>query len=83
MRWFPCLRWGKEQGNSIGVLDAIREDIGDSEGKKNAVKLRGGYGRGVLVEDCIATTGAMVGMGCEREGGRCKKGRVWGAMKEG
>ncbi len=52
--------------------------------KQNAVKLRGGYGRGVLVEDCIATTEAMVGMGCEgEEGGRCKKGRVWGAMKEG
>jgi hypothetical protein len=51
--------------------------------KQNAVKLRGGYGRGVPVEDCIATTEAMVGMGCEGEGGRCKKGRVWGAMKEG
>ncbi len=51
--------------------------------KKNAVKLRGGYGRGVPVEDCIATTGAMVRMGCEGEGGRCKKCMVWGAMKEG
>jgi hypothetical protein len=73
---------GKEQGNSIGVLDALRENIRDGEGKKNAVKLRRGYGRGVPVKDCIATTGAMV-RGCEGEGGRCKKGRVWGAMKEG
>jgi hypothetical protein len=49
------------------------------------VKLWGGYGRGVPVEDCIATAGSMVRMGCdgEGEGGRCKKGRVWGAMKEG
>jgi hypothetical protein len=55
---------GKEQGNSIGLLDAMRENIRDSEGKQNAVKLRGGYGRGVPVEDCIATTGAMVRMEC-------------------
>ncbi len=41
MRWFPCLRIGKEQGNSIGVLDAMREDIRENEGKTNAVKLRG------------------------------------------
>ncbi len=49
------------------------------------MKLWGGYGRGVPVEDCIATAGSMVRMGCdgEGEGGRCKKGRVWGAMKEG
>jgi hypothetical protein len=56
----------KEQGNSISVLDAMREDIRDHEGKmvkQNAVKLRGGYGRGVPVEDCIAMTGAMVRMG--------------------
>jgi hypothetical protein len=60
---------GKEQGNSIGVLDAMREDIRNNEGKTNAVKLKGGYGRGVPVEDCIATTtGAMVRMECEGEG---------------
>jgi hypothetical protein len=29
--------------------------------KKNAVRLRVGYGRGVPLEDCIATTGAMPG----------------------
>ncbi len=33
------------------------------------MKLWGGYGRGVPVEDCIATTGAMVRMGCDGEGG--------------
>jgi hypothetical protein len=74
---------GKEQGSSIGVSDAMRENIRDNESKKHAVKLRGGYGRGVPVEDCIATTGAMVRMGCDGEGGRCKRGRVWGAVKEG
>jgi hypothetical protein len=84
VRWFPCLRMGKEQGNSIGVLDAMRAGgVRKKEGKKNAVKLWGGYGRGVPVEDCIAMTGSMVRMGCDGEGGRCKKGRVWGAMKEG
>ncbi len=46
------------------------------------MKLRGGYGRGVPVEDCIAKTGAMVRMGCEGGGG-VQKGRVWGVMKEG
>ena len=75
---------GKEQGNSVGVLDAMREDTGDREGKNKCGEVRGGYGRGFPVEDCIATTEAMVGMGCEgEEVGRCKKGRVWGAMKEG
>ena len=64
----------------------VRRDAGGvrkTEGTKNAVKLGGGYGRGVPVEDCIATTASMVRMGCDGEGGRCKKGRVWGAMKEG
>ena len=60
---------GKEQGNSIGVFDAMRGDIRDKEGKTNAVKLWGGYGRGVPVEDCIATMGAMVRIRCEGEGG--------------
>ncbi len=56
------------------MLGAMREDIrDDNEGKKNAVKLRGGYGRGVPVEDCIATTGAMVKMGYEGEGGAVQK----------
>jgi hypothetical protein len=41
---------GKEQGNSIGVLDAMRGDIRDKGGKKNAVKSWGGYGREVPVE---------------------------------
>ncbi len=50
--------------------------------KPNVVKLRGGYGRRFPVEDCIATTGAMVRMGCDGEGA-VQKGRVWGAMKEG
>jgi hypothetical protein len=49
-----------EKENSIGVLDAMRGDIRDKEGKQKAVKLRGGYGRGAPFEDCIATTGAMV-----------------------
>jgi hypothetical protein len=41
--------------------------------KPNAVKLRGGYGRGVSVVDCIVTTGAMVRMGCDGEEDLCKK----------
>ena len=73
---------GKEQGKSIGVLDAMRGAYERRKVKTNAVKLGGGYGRGVPVEDCIATTASMVRMGCDGEGGRCKKGRVWGAMKE-
>jgi hypothetical protein len=74
---------GKEQGNSIGVLDAMRGGIRKGEGKINAVKLWGGYGRGVPVEDCIAMTASMMRMVCDGEGGRCKKGRVYMGCHEG
>jgi hypothetical protein len=33
VRWFPCLRVGKEQGNSIGMLDAMRGGVRKKEGK--------------------------------------------------
>ncbi len=33
MRWFSSLRVGEEQGHSIGVLAAMRKDMGYSEGK--------------------------------------------------
>jgi hypothetical protein len=63
---------GTEQGNSIGVFDAMRGDIRDKEGKIKCGEVKGRLCRGVLVEDCIATTGAMVRMGCDGEGGLCK-----------
>ena len=34
VRWFPCLKMGKEQGQDIGVLDVMRADMGDMEGLK-------------------------------------------------
>ena len=37
----------------------------------------------VPVEDCIATTGAMTGNGCDVMGGRGIGDGVWGAVKEG
>ncbi len=46
------------------------------------MKLRGGYGRGVPVEDCIATTGGMTGKGCDGMGGGGIGSGVWGAVKE-
>ena len=50
---------------------------------KNAVELRLGYGRGVPVEDCIATTGSMPGKGCDAMGVEGRGYCVWGAVKEG
>jgi hypothetical protein len=47
------------------------------------VKLRGCYGRGVPVEDCIATTGAMTGKGCDGMGLEGRRDGVLGAVKEG
>ena len=37
----------------------------------------------VPVEDCIATTGAMDGKGCDGMGGGGMGNGVWGAMEEG
>ncbi len=37
----------------------------------------------VPVEDCIATTGAMTGKGCDGMGGGGIGDGVWGAVKEG
>ena len=51
--------------------------------KKNAVGLRLGYGRGVPVEDCIATTGSMPGKGCDTMGVEGRGDCVWSAVKEG
>jgi hypothetical protein len=62
VRWFPCLRVGKGQGQGIGVLDAMRADMRYERGKKTAVRLRGGFGGWVPVVDGIAATGASVGM---------------------
>ena len=52
-------------------------------GKKYAVELRLGYGRGVPVEDCIATTGSMPGKGCDAMGFKGRRDCVWGTVKEG
>ncbi len=51
--------------------------------KQNAVELRLGYGRGVPVEYCIATTGSMPGKGCDAMGLEGRRVTVWGAVKEG
>ncbi len=37
----------------------------------------------VPVEDCIATTGAIDGKGCDGMGGGGMWNGVWGAVKEG
>jgi hypothetical protein len=37
----------------------------------------------VPVADCIAVTGAVMGMWCDGKGGGGKRYRVWGAVKEG
>ena len=37
----------------------------------------------VPVEDCIATTGAMDGNGCDGMGGGSMWNVVWGAVEEG
>ncbi len=50
---------------------------------KSAVRLRGGKGRLVPVANCIAATGAGMGMCFNGERGGGKRYRVWGAMKEG
>ncbi len=47
-------------------------------GYKNAVELKLGCGRGVPVEDCIATTGSMPGKGCD-----AKECDATGSMREG
>jgi hypothetical protein len=33
VRWLPCFSVGKEQGQSKGVLGAMRKDVRESEGK--------------------------------------------------
>jgi hypothetical protein len=38
----PLLKGGERTRDSKGVLDAMRKDMGESEGNKNAVRLRGG-----------------------------------------
>ncbi len=76
------LKGGERIGVSKGVLDE-RTEGKKGKRKTNAVKLRGGYGRWVPVEDRIATTGAMTGMGCDEMGFECKRDRGWGAVKEG
>jgi hypothetical protein len=38
----PLFKGGERKGQGIGVLDAMRADMGYREGKKNAVRLRGG-----------------------------------------
>ncbi len=52
-------------------------------GKKNAVELSLGCGRGVPVEDCVATTGSMPGKGCDAMGFEGRRDCVWGVVKEG
>jgi hypothetical protein len=37
----------------------------------------------IPVVDCLAATGAVMGMWCNGEGGGGKRYRVWSAMKEG
>ena len=82
VRWVPCLRWGESTGVSEGAVDAARELTGWVGVKKNAGERRLGYGRGVPVEDCIATTGAMPGKGCDGMGFEGRRDWVWGAVEE-
>ncbi len=37
----PCLRVGKEQGHSKGVLDAMRKDVGESESNTKCGEVKG------------------------------------------
>ena len=74
---------GNNRGQRRRGRRGARSDGGKSGGKKNAVELRLGYGRGVPVEDCIATTGSMPGKGCDAMGVEGRGDCVWGAVKEG
>ena len=66
-----------------GRRGARSEGVKSGGKKKNAVELRLGYGRGVPVEDCIATTGSMPGKGCDAMGVEGRGYCVWCAVKKG
>ena len=74
---------GNNRGQRRRGRRGARSDGVKSGGKKNAVELRLGYGRGVPVEDCIATTGSMPGKGCDTMGVEGRGDCVWSAVKEG
>ena len=74
---------GNNRGQRRRGRRGARSDGVKSGKKKNAVELRLGYGRGVPVEDCIATTGSMPGKGCDAMGVEGREDCVWGAVKEG
>ena len=73
---------GNNRGQRRRGRRGARSD-GVKSGKKNAVELRLGYGRGVPVEDCITTTESMPGKGCDAMGVEGRGDCVWGAVKEG
>ncbi len=74
---------GKEQGHSKGVLDAMRIDIGESEGKNKCGEVKGRLKQVGPCRDCIVATGAVMRWWCDGEGGGGKRYRVWGVVKEG
>ena len=74
---------GNNRGQRRRGRRGARSDGVKSGEKKNAVELRLGYGRGVPVEDCIATTGSMPGKGCDTMGVEGRGDCVWSAVKEG
>ncbi len=70
-------RGQRRRGRRGARIDGVKS------GEKNAVELRLGYGRGVPVEDCIATTGSMPGKECDTMGVEGRGDCVWSAVKEG
>jgi hypothetical protein len=67
----------EEQEGSEGLLEASHAGKGAGTDKTKCGWLK------VPVEDCIATTGAMTGKGCDGMGGGSIGNGVWGAVKEG
>ena len=73
---------GNNRGQRRRGRRGARSEGVKSGGGGNAVELRLGYGRGVPVEDCIATTGSMPGKGCDTMGVEGRGDCVWSAVKE-
>jgi hypothetical protein len=74
---------GKNRGQRRRGRRGARMDGVKSGVKTTTVARRLGYGRGVPVEDCIATTGSMPGKGCDAMELEGRRDCVWGAVKEG
>ena len=73
---------GNNRGQRRRGRRGARSEGVKSGGGGNAVELRLGYGRGVPVEDCIATTGSMPGKGCDTMGVEGRGDCVGSAVKE-